>query len=198
MPIILKEEVGPQVPTGAHIAICYRIAYIGTQPDSGFGESRKLVIFWELPHERMKFDGVEKPMGLSRIYSLGSSGGMHKKSGLRLDLAAWRGRDFTAEELQKFELKVILGKACQVQVEHNKEGRAKVSRVVGIPKGMTIPPVFNPLVEYSIDDGKNEVYQSLPEWVKKVCDQCLEWNGGKELPKIEHEAPPTDEDDVPF
>lgn len=203
MPIILKEKVGQQVSAGTHIAVCYRIALIGTQPDSGFGEREKLIIFWEIPAETVEYEGKTLPMGISKIYSLGTSGGMNKKSALRQDLAAWRGRDFTKEELEGFTLNAILGKACQVTVEHNEEGRAKVSRVVGLPKGMTAPRVTNPLVEYSIEQGKDDVYKALPEWVRKMCDACLEWNPEKRTSAPTLEArdgfPPVDaSDDVPF
>lgn len=202
MPIVLKEKVGQQVSAGTHIAVCYRIAMVGTQPDSGYGEREKLVINWEIPGETIEVDGKQKPMSLSKIYSLGTSGGMNKKSALRQDLAAWRGRDFTKEELEGFAIGAILGKGCQVIVEHNEEGRAKVSRVAGLPKGMPAPGVTNPLVEYSIEQGKDAVYKALPEWLQKMCDACLEWNpeNRQSRPSEEvahHEPPPTDED-VPF
>ena len=199
MPIVLKEKVGQQVSAGTHIAVCNRIALIGTQPDSGYGEREKLIIFWEIPAETIEYDGKTMPMAISKIYSLGTSGGMNKKSSLRQDLAAWRGRDFTKEELEGFELKAILGKGCQVTVEHNEEGRAKVSRVVGLPKGMASPSTATTLVEYSIEEGKNEIYKALPEWVRKMCDACLEWNPEKRqsMPTEEanHGFPPPDVDD---
>lgn len=202
MPITLKETVGQQVSAGTHVAICHRIVYLGTQPDTGFGAKPKLAISWELPHERIEVDGKEKPMGTTKIYSLGNSGGMNKKSSLRKDLSAWRGRDFTAEELKGFELKNILGKGCQVQVEHNDEGRAKVTAVVGLPRGMKTEPSFNPLVEYSIDEGKNENYLKLPDWLQQMCNSCLEWNGsnGEEAPPQDHSEHATDSDDsgTPF
>lgn len=205
MPIVLKETVGQQVSAGTHIAICYRIVYLGTQPDTGFGAKPKLAIFFELPHERIEVDGKDKPMGLSKIYSLGNSGGMNKKSGLRKDLAAWRGRDFTTEELKGFELRNILGKGCQVVVEHNEEGRAKVTSIVGLPKGMKTEPPLNPLVEYSIEDGKDQVFDKLPDWVKTMCSACLEWtgetggNGDHAEPHTDAPEDPEEESDgVPF
>lgn len=197
MPIILKETLGPQVPTGTHIAICFRIVDIGTQPNTGYGEKHKLVINWELPHERIQYDGKDAPMVLSKIYSLS----LNKKASLRKDLVAWRGRDFTAAELEGFELKAILGKACQVTVTHNEEGRAKVDSVVGLPKGMNPGEPANPLVEYSIDEGKNRTLDALPEWLRKMCNACLEWQGTKETvsepdPIPSGEEPPPE--DVPF
>lgn len=201
MPIVLKEKVGQQVSAGTHIAVCYRIAMVGTQPDSGFGEREKLIIFWEIPGETVEYEGKSRPMGISKIYSLGTSGGMNKKSALRKDLAAWRGRDFTKDELEGFELKAILGKACQVIVEHNEEGRAKVTGVAGMPKGVPAPVCTNPQMEYSIEDGKDAKYKALPEWVQEMCDRCLEWNEDKQGTVTEHhqEGPPvSDDDSVPF
>lgn len=196
MSIIAKETLGPQCPAGTHIAICFRITDIGTQPDTGFGEKRKLVINWELPHERVQYDGKDMPMALSRIYALT----LGKRSNLRKDLIAWRGRDFTAAELEGFELKNILGKACQVTVTLNEDGRAGVTGVVGMPKGMAAPAIVNPLVEYSIDDGQNATYKALPDWLRKMCDKCLEWTGASsEVPHEEEPQPADDGDpDVPF
>lgn len=199
MPIIIKETTGPQVPVGTHIAVCYRIVDLGTQPDSGFGEKQKVVIFWELPHERIVVEGKERPMGMSRFYTKTLS----KRGNLRKDLVAWRGREFTKEELEGFELRNILGKPCQLSVVANEQGKSQVDAVVAVPKGMAVPPPLNPIMEYSIEEGKNAGYKLLPGWVQEMCDQCLEWNQDKA-----HEEPaqtPSDteamsaaESDVPF
>lgn len=173
MPIVLKEKggQGSNVPPGTHLAICYRIVDMGTQPDSGFGEKQKLSISWELPNERVNVDGKDMPMGISKTYTKS----LNKKAVLRQDLAAWRGRDFTAEELEGFKLGAILGKPCLVTVELNENGKARVSGVTSIMKGMTVPPIVNALVEYSVDDGRNETFRNLPEWLRKACESCIEW-----------------------
>lgn len=194
MGIVVKEKTGPQVPPGTHIAVCFRIVDLGTQPDTGFGEKEKIVVFWELPHERITLDGKEWPMGISKFYTKSLS----KRATLRKDLAAWRGRDFTKEELEGFELKNILGKPCQVSVVENDNGKSAVDAVVAIPKGTQVPPAQNPIVEWSVMDGKNEVYKKLPEWVRQMADQCLEWT--QEAPPQQEEEPERkiDADDVPF
>lgn len=197
MPIVVRETSGPQVPAGTHLAICYRIVDLGTQPDSGFGEKEKVCLFFELPHERITIDGREKPMGISRFYTKSLS----KKASLRKDLVSWRGREFTKEELEGFELKNILGKPCQISVVTNENNKSVIDAVVAIPKGMTCPPAQNPLVEYSITEGKNHVYNSLPDWVQKACAECLEWNSTADPEpeqRKEPEAPLEDGSDVPF
>ncbi len=196
MSLTVKETSGPQVPAGTHIAICFGVVDIGTQPDTGFGEKKKLVIMWELPHERMTFDGQEKPMAISRFYGHSLS----KKANLRKDLVGWRGREFTAEELQGFELKNVLGKPCQVSVVVNENGKSVVDSVVAIPKGMKVEPAFNPLVEYSVDQGRDGVYLKLPDWLKKCVDQALENDPERQADAKadEIEAQAAEEDIVPF
>ena len=140
-------------------------------------------------------------MDARRFYNLGHSGGMNKKSSLRKDLCAWRGRDFTPEELQHFELKSILGKGCQLVVEQGETGRSNVTGVVGLPKGIKTDNAINPLIEYSIEDEQNEVFEKLPEWLQKMCSECLEWTqpATEEAPPSEEVPPVPDMDlDVPF
>lgn len=198
MAITVKERTSPQVPPGTHIAVCYRIVDIGTQPDTGFGQKEKIVIFWELPHERITVDGKEMPIGMSKIYAKT----IGKRSTLRKDLESWRGRAFSADELASFDLAAILGKPCQLQIAANDEGKSNVVAVVGVPKGTQVPPAFNPLVEWSVANGKDDAYAKLPEWVRKMADSCIEWNpqaatSAKVAPG--HEAPPVDDgDEVPF
>jgi len=134
-------------------------------------------------------------MSATRFYSMA----MSKKANLRKDLCAWRGRDFTPEELQHFELKAILGKGCQLVVEQGETGRSNVTGVVGLPKGIKTDNPINPMVEYSIEDGKNEVFEKLPDWLKKMCSECLEWTQPTTDAPPSEEVPPAAEDqDVPF
>ena len=193
MPIVLKESSGggSAVPPGTHLGLCYRITYMGTQPDTGFGEKAKLSIAWEIPGETVTVEGKQMPMSISKTYTMS----LNKKAVLRQDLAAWRGRDFTKEELEGFKLASILGKPCLVTVELNDAGKSRVSKVTSIMKGMTVPAVVNPLVEYSIEDGKNEVYKALPEWLRKACDACIEWTSPKPAAST---TPTAEADDVAF
>ena len=196
MSIVLKDKPSRQVPAGVHIAICYRIVRIGTQPDTGFGERAKIIFFWELPQEVFEFDGKIRPMGISRIYTES----LNKKASLRKDIAAWRGRDFTKEELEGFDVAKVLGRGCQLQISHNDEGRANIAAIMALPKGSTVSLPFNAMVEYSIDEGRGAKFEALPEWVRNMCLQCAEWTGRTE-PVTEDEqasAAQVDAADMPF
>lgn len=184
MSIKVSEKTGPQMPPGTHLAICYRICDIGTQPDSGYGSKEKLVLFFETPHERIVVDGKELPMSISKFYtrSLG------KRSSLRKDLESWRGRPFTKEELEGFDLSAILGKGCQLQVIDD-EGKSKISAMVGLPKGTQIPPPQNPMMEWSVSEGRDAKFKLLPEWVREFAEKCAEWS---DEPAPKYEAPATE------
>ena len=77
-------------PAGMHIARCYRLIDLGTQPKSfqgkPTGEARKIMASWELLGEDRMDDG--KPFTMSKSWFLS----MHEKATLRKDLESWRGR----------------------------------------------------------------------------------------------------------
>lgn len=203
MAIILKETGSNYTPPpeGTHLAICFRIVDLGVQPDSGFGERHKLCLSWELPNETVKTDQGEKPMGVSKTYTFS----LNSRATLRTDLTRWRGRDFTPEELKGFSLSKILGKPCQLSVIHEtKDGkvRGRIDGVFAAPKGMPVPAPVNPLVEYSLEQGKDKVYAALPEWIRKMVDAGLAKLAEQQAePPVEEppqaEAPEAGED-IPF
>jgi hypothetical protein len=61
------------------------------------------------------------------------------KASLRKDLESWRGRPFNSDELNGFDLEVLIGVNCQINVVHesrNGETYANVTTIVPISKGM--------------------------------------------------------------
>jgi hypothetical protein len=194
MAIIIKDTQEPSVDAGTYIARCFRICDIGTQSSEMYGDKHKLIVTWELPTERIEVDGKDLPRSISKFYtfSLGS------KAILRKDLVAWRGRDFTPEELAGFELKKVLGTACQLTVIH-KAGKARVEGVAGIPRGTLVPEVVNPRVEYSFTQGQDATFKALPDWLQKQLLTCLEWTQPADpVDPPAHAAEDDPMDNVPF
>lgn len=206
MPIMLRERASTHVPApeGTHLAICFRVAAVGIQPDSGFGEKSKVVISWELPTCPIKTEAGDKPMSMTKFYTES----FHPKSALRQDLVRWRGREFKPEELKGFDLAGILGKPCQLAIVHetNDSGqvKARIDGVFAIPKGLAVPKAVNPLVEYSLDQGKNDTYKNLPQWLQEMVDAGLkraaELASAEPSREEEHlpEPPEGEDDSVPF
>ena len=195
MSFIVKDSGGKdfkQAPAGTHAARCYSLIDIGTQTGEFQGETnkrRQCIIRWELPLETELIDGVQKPLIVSKFYSSNLS----EKSNLRRDLEAWRSRAFTEEELENFELENILGKACMVSIIH-KDGKARVSGVSAMPKGMQIPPAFNKVLSFHLDDPWDEAkFEALPEGFKKQIKASPEYH--KAVGKaVDHPTPARERD----
>ena len=185
MSLTAKEKSGADlepIPAGVYVAVCYGLIDLGTHHNATFGnEAHKVLIQWEVPDVRGDFerDGekVNLPRAISKRYTLSLS----EKANLRRDLESWRGRKFTAAELAGFDLKAIMGTACQLQVTHdtNKEGRtfAAVAAIMALPRGYKGPKPENPLAFFSFEEAgaAPTMPADLPEWVQKIIAESREW-----------------------
>lgn len=168
----------PQIEPGTHFGICYRVCDIGTQPDSGYGPKHKVILSFELPNERVNDNGVDKPAGISYI----QSASLHEKSNFRKDLERWRGKAFAAQELLGFDLAKLLGQMCMLSVSHNSKGKSVVTGLSAVPKGTPRVEPYNPLVEWSVSQGQDATYQTLPDFIKKMAAVSLEWTKAAAVP----------------
>jgi len=141
MGFIAKDSGGgdfKRVPPGAYIGRCYSLIDLGTQLTKGqFGEKlqHKIRIGWELFGEdeqgqplTVTVDGRDMPMTISKSYTVS----LHEKSGLRKDLAAWRGRDFSEDEAKAFDVSKLLGAYCMVNCTHTETNGKTYTNVAGI------------------------------------------------------------------
>lgn len=183
----------PQAPEGNHPAICVQVLDLGTHKGEWKGKSRlnrKVRITWELPEEKAVFDDTkgEQPFLVSRTYNFSVS----EKSTFRKDLESWRGRAFTEEELNTFDIEKLLEAGAMVTIVHNENGYSDVSTVAALPKQLKaiMPKPINPTIYYSIEDGRDETYDSLPDFLRKMCDECEEWLHPAGVP--DETAPDTD------
>jgi hypothetical protein len=163
-----------QLSAGTHLARCYSIVDLGTQRGEYLGTPTvrsQIVVRWEVPGETIEIGGESKPLTISRFYT----NSLHEKSTLRHDLVAWRGREFTAEELMKFDLQNILGKPCLITVAHNDKGKARVLAVSGLAKGMACPPQFNPSETFWLDEWDQGQFDSLPEGFQRIIRESDEY-----------------------
>jgi len=118
-------------PTGLHRAVCCDVVDKGMVPTE-WGEKHKIQIRWQVEELRPE-DG--KPYMIFQSYNLS----LHEKSKLRPALESWRGRAFTDEELEGFDLEKLIGVNCQLQIVHNEyqnkifaNAKAIVSAVKGV------------------------------------------------------------------
>ena len=164
-----------QAPTGAHIGICVRIVDLGTQKSEYQGQvnyKRQGLFTWELPTALMTSgEQAGKPFLVSKFYTLSLS----EKANLRKDLAAWRGRDFTPEELGGFDPKNVLGKACMLNLIANAKGKTVINGVMQLPKGLPLPGQANPSVYFSLEEFNQNTFDGLSKGVREMIERSPEY-----------------------
>lgn len=199
MPVAKEAKTYDPAPAGTHIARCYGCVSLGTQHSEQFADTFKVLLLFELPHERLQSQEYgEKPMTISKEYSLS----LGKKSNLRKHLDSWRGRSFSEEELKGFEVSNVVGAACQITVVHSTSGNgntyAKIESITGLAKGMSCPPQEHASIKYELEHGKNDVFKNLPEWIQKKIESCEEWKPQEAASAPAETVQQPEEDDVPF
>jgi len=200
----------PITPEGTYVGRCFKIIDIGTQTQTGMygtNEQHKVMISWELLDDDVKMEDG-RPFAISQFYTVS----LHEKATLRKDLEAWRGKKFTDEELEGFDLKNVLGVYCMLQVVHSSDGKyANMNSIMGY-KGEKPAPV-NPNVVFDIDNPDMKLFESFsdnmkakimaaPEWNKRLDPQPTPATAPQEQPKDvvidDFGDEPVNLDDIPF
>lgn len=187
-----------QPPTGNHVARCIRLVDLGTQHGTYEGKAtirNQVLISFELCNEHM---GDGKPFTIGEFYT----NSLNEKAKLRAHLEAWRGRAFTEEELNGFDLENVLGKPCMVSIIANEKGRAKISAIASMPKGMNAPQCVNKVSSFWIDQFDQAAYDAMPDGIKKIIAESDEYkvlrNGNGSHRTQTMDAITNMGDDVPF
>ncbi|ENX9783480.1 TPA: hypothetical protein WN041_002238, partial [Neisseria gonorrhoeae] len=118
----------------------------------------KILVQWEIDPEgdpeMLMPDG--RPYLISRRYTAS----LHSKSQLATDLKSWRGRDFTPEERDNFDLRNILGKPCLLSIAHQESSDGKTTYA-------NISAISNKMKSYTPKHPDNAVFAfdlSDPDW----------------------------------
>jgi hypothetical protein len=185
MAIIAKDKGGEDfapIPAAMHHAVCYGVVDIGTQPSNNpkFPPRRKVIFTWEIPGILIEVekDGVTKqlPRSISERFTLSLS----TKSNLRPMLEGWRGRAFTEEELDGFDIQKVAGANCLLNIVHERKNDKTYANVGGVNPLMKemakIKPV-NPLLLFSLDDFKGKITfpTTMPAWIQGLIMQSDEY-----------------------
>jgi hypothetical protein len=172
-------------PVGSHLARCYRIVDVGTQKSEYQGQVKylhKVMLGWEI--HGVNDDGTPikmmdgRPFAMFKNYTLSWS----DKATLRIDLQAWRGRPFTAEEMRRFDLKTVLGAWCMLNVieRAGQDGKmyvnvANISPVPAMIKQAGLPAAVNKNEMFNLADPDMEMFNSFSDNLKKKIMASPEW-----------------------
>lgn len=185
MPINVSNKTkSDPVPAGTHHAVCYGVLAVGTQPSEKFTPRQKIIVSFEIPGERITIKDKDLPRGISKRYTLS----LNEKASLRKDLQSWRGRPFTQEELNGFDVSKLIGSNCLISVLHSDRAGAVYADISGIsalPKGMAPcrpenQPLYfnlNEAIDLAKKTGNDDINwpSELPPWVQKVCASAEEY-----------------------
>jgi len=179
-------------PTGTHLARLYRIIDLGTQMRDYEGKitmNRKGKFFFELHGE----DAEGKPLltsdGKPLIQSTEYTLSLNEKANLRRDLEAWRGKSFTKEELDGFQIKSLLGHFCMVNISHRQKGDITyadlkgISSVPAIYKKAGLPEGVNSTMLFDLNAFDAAMFESLSDNIKEVIKKSPEYRSISEQSK---------------
>ena len=179
------------VPEGTYIGRCFKIIDLGTQTTEWQGEKkqqRKVLICWELLDDTVKMEDG-RPFAATKKYTAS----LHEKAQLRKDLEAWRGKKFTEDELEGFDLKNVMGAYCMIQIVHSTDGNyANVNAIMSTKEK---PEAVNPNMFFDISEPDMEVFNSLSDRLKEQIESAPEWNAKDTVAEVGDE--PVNLDDVP-
>jgi hypothetical protein len=179
MAIMAKQSGGDfkLVPEDSHPAICDLVVDLGVQAGGRFDPKHQVYLRWQIPSVRVEYekDGekVNAPAIIGRTFTLSLSA----KSNLRPFLKAWRGKDFTAEEVRGFDITKLAGQPCLLSVTHYEtdggEKRAEAAGAMKLPAGMDKPKLEGEVIVY--DDEHQDNFDKLRPWLQeKIKGQIIE------------------------
>jgi hypothetical protein len=198
MGLIVKKEKGfDPVPAGVHQGVCYAVYDLGTQHNKVFDKySHQALIIWEIPSERIEIQKDGQTMSLPRVVSKTYTLSFDDRANFKKDLISWRGREFSEEEQQGFDISRLVGVNGMLNIIHvSKDGKTygNLSAILPLYKGISKVEPENPTVVYSMEQG--EPPEGTPKWIVEKIHDSVEWKQAHNPVQDEH--PPYDSGDNP-
>lgn len=156
-------------PAGIHIARCVTFIQLGTQKTEFEGkpgkDRQKIVLGFEIPGEPSYY--------IQNTYSLV----LGETSTLSIHLEGWLGEKVNKD----FNLLTLLGKPCQVEIEHNPSTKdatkttPKLIRILALEEAQECPPQINPYKVLLFKKWNQDVFDSLSDWMQKTIEASPEF-----------------------
>jgi len=161
MSIIAKDGGGggefEPIPSGMHNSVGARVYDLGMQDGFTPGtKAHKLAILWELVTRYTTGDFAGQRMRVSKTYTVS----LNEKANLRHDLESWRGRAFTEQELEGFDVEKVCGAPCTLNLVEtiNPKNNRRYVKVAAVMPVMTGAERLTPETPADF----------VPEWIQKL------------------------------
>lgn len=190
---------------GVHNVVCCQIVDFGTHDKEWQGK-----IIGKVNKVNFGFEFVDINMDGEKgtyhpIWGAQFTNSLGKKSALRPLLEGWRGKPFTEEEANGFDLSKLLGLSCTLIIQPNSKGNPKIQAITKAPAAFEGE---RELREFWVEEGcfDDGVPEWLPEWMRQEIQTCYECQVGfdfadtptpEPLP-TEPEPEPFDDSSIPF
>lgn len=184
------------VDFGIHYKTDWKTGDVMQNKDGSDKKYHPVFLTFEFPSETIEIDGEEKPRWLGKEYNLSTS-----------DMAAiW---DVTAAlgSPDEFVAENLIQQPAMVTVGTTSGGKAKITGVSGVPKGIEVPPLSNPPFIFALGESGKEAFDSLPDWMKERISESLGFKGFSSTKAVITNDPSSvtteemsqrDYDDIPF
>jgi hypothetical protein len=170
-------------PAGSYPARCCRVVDLGTQQTEFQGDivhKRKVLLAFEILDPEVHLEDG-RPYLLQKRFTAS----LHEKSALRKDLVSWRGRQFTDDELRRFDLSSVLGAMGFISVvEVQRDGRtyANLATIMRMPKGLPTATPTEPLVHFDLTAPDWAIFDNLPQRLQEQIAQSPEYKAARQQP----------------
>lgn len=187
---------GPYWQEGDYNAVCDAIVAVGPVLNTRYNNvSNKVWIHFETDQKTQ--DGAPKGIWMQQTQSIGSKANLGKL------LTQWRGRPFTPEELQKFELTKILGVPAYLTITNNTANNGNTYANIAMirPARVQMKASAEPWV-FDVDDPAKTNWDKVPEFIQKQINESQERLGKATTPITQQQEEKTQVvdnlSDVPF
>lgn len=164
----VRSNIREQAPEGVHMARTQGLTNLGHQP--GFtwtggdvASAYKLELTYELVDAEM---GDGRPFWVSEDLTNTDN----ERGKLRTRCAA--------AGINISDIDTIIDKPVMITIEHNDKGYVKIVNVTGVPKGVNVAPLRNPVALFDIYDEKPDVeaFNSMPEFKQGKIRAALDFD----------------------
>lgn len=167
-------------PAGPQLAVCCDVVDLGIENTPWQGVNRdvhKCRLKWQ-SHYTLPATG--EPFLVQKKYTLS----LGPKSNLRKDIDAWRKNPLTDKELADFDLEILIGKMCYLNVKHTTRNGKRYADVVSL---MPPPPNSPKLV----------IRNYVRDVVRRQADEEAKAAAAARQQAVEAQAPETYVDEPP-
>jgi hypothetical protein len=160
-------------PEGQFAGVCVDVHDLGFLKTTWQGQEKvqhKIDVYFFCGEYKDGTDGKRYPLLVRDRFTATLS----DKGRLKPFLQGWRGKKFTEEELQKFDLDNMIGAPALLTVEHNIVGDDTYANIVGcakLPKVMEAPATPDDFVRFK---DRKDAQETTVQGIKKELDEDMD------------------------